>query len=161
MAKGYIMRKSKTTIYVRETATAEELKLIEEHRKLGWVVVPCKPKEEKVVEPHEVTEEFKISYDKVRKEDMVDYIKKFKKDDKDALKNFAIAAHKTVKGEKSVDKKGNPKYNQIAAKRYFFETFFPDRWEEIKKMLDERKFKSKEAKKRNEIQQELLSFLEI
>ena len=161
MAKGYIMRESKKKIYVRETATAEELKLIEEHRKLGWVVVPCKPKEEKVVEPHEVTEEFNISYDKVRKEDMVAYIKNFKKDEKDALKNFAIAAHKTVKGEKSVDKKGNPKYNQIAAKQYFYKTFFPEKWKEIQVMLDERKFKSKEAKERNAIQQELLSFLEV
>ena len=158
MAKGYIMRESKKKIYVRETATAEERKKIEEYVKLGWVAVPCKPKEEKEVVPHTVTKEFNISYDEVRKEDMVKYIKEFVEDEK-ALKNFAIAAHKTVKGEKSVDKDGNPKYNQIAAKRYFYETFFPKKWEEIKVMLENRKFKTKAAKERNAIQQELLDLL--
>lgn len=158
MAKGYIMRESKKKIYVRETATAEERKTIEEYVKCGWVAVPCKPKEEKVVVPHTVTKEFNISYDEVRKEDMVKYIKEFVEDE-NALKNFAIAAHKTVKGEKSVDKDGNPKYNQIAAKRYFYETFFPKKWEEIKVMLENRKFKTKAAKERNAIQQELLDLL--
>ena len=89
MAKGYIMRESKKKIYVRETATAEERKTIEEYVKCGWVAVPCKPKEEKVVVPHTVTKEFNISYDEVRKEDMLKYIKEFVEDEK-ALKNSTL-----------------------------------------------------------------------
>lgn len=159
MASNLIKRKSKLTVYVKEGATAEELKEVRRLVELGWVSQSCKPKEEKVIVPHEITKEFNIKYDDVRKEDMIKYIKEFVEDE-NALKSFAIEAHKTIKGEKSVNKKGNPKYNQIAAKRYFYKTYFPEKWKKIEEQLENRKFKTKEQKEKNALQKELLSLLE-
>lgn len=129
---------------------------------LGWISKPCKPKVEEKPKPHEITEEFNIEYDEVRKEDMVRYIKTFIKDD-EKYAAFAEAAHCNIKGEKlyKKDKDGNKvrKYNQIAAKQYFYKTFFPEKWKVIAEMLENRKFKSAEAKEKNEMEKEMLSLL--
>lgn len=148
----------KNTVYVYPEATAEELEEVKKLIAIGWTSKIGKRKEEVEVEPHEITKEFNIGYDEVRKEDMVKYIKGFV-EDKEALKNFAIAAHKTVKGKENLDKNGKPKYNHIAAKQYFYKTFFPKKWEDIEKMLDERKFKTKAKKEAADIDKELKSFL--
>ena len=150
-----IKKKTIMTIYVKDTATAEELKEVATYKKLGWLVKPCASKVSKEEVPHEVTADFNIGYDEVRKEDMVNYIKNILKDDK-ALKEFAVASHQTVKGEKSTTKSGKPKYNHIAAKRYFYKTHFPKKWAEIEKVLENRKFKTVAEKNRNAIEEELL-----
>ena len=160
MASNLIKRTKSLTVIVKEGATAEELKEVRRLVELGWVSKPQKKKAKKEEVPHEVTAEFNISYDEVRKVDMVKYIKQFiLEKDENALKNFAIAAHKKVNGEPSVTEKGKPKFNIIAAKRYFYATYFKEEWKKIEKTLEDRKFKSKDAKEKNEIQKELLSLL--
>lgn len=160
MASNLIKRTKSLTVIVKEGATAEELKEVKRLVELGWVSKPQKKKEKKEEIPHEITAEFNISYDKVRKVDMVKYIKQFVLEkDENALKNFAIAAHKKVNGEPSVTDKGEPKFNIIAAKRYFYATYFKEEWKKIEKTLEDRKFKSKAAKENNEIQKELLALL--
>ena len=158
MASNLIKRTKTSTVIVKDGATAEELKEVRRLVECGWKSKPMKKKEKKEEIPHEITAEFKISYDKVRKVDMVKYIKEFVKDE-NALKEFAIAAHKTVNGEPSVTEKGEPKFNIIAAKRYFYATYFKEEWKKIEKELEDRKFKSKAAKEKNEIQKELLALL--
>ena len=158
MASNLIKRTKSLTVIVKDGATAEELKEVRRLVELGWVSKPQKKKEKKEEIPHEITAEFNISYDDVRKVDMVKYIKEFVKDE-NALKEFAIAAHKKVNGEPSVTEKGKPKFNIIAAKRYFYATYFKEEWKKIEKTLEDRKFKSKAAKEKNEIQKELLSLL--
>lgn len=153
-----IKRKKTLTVLVKDTATKEELLEVKRLVELGWISKPCKAKVEKVVEEHIITEDFDINYDKVRKEDMIKYIQKFK--DEKALKDFANASHKKVNGEKSVDKNGKPKYNQIAAKQYFYKTFFPEKWKEIEKMLEDRRFKSSKAKEINELDKLLKDLLD-
>jgi hypothetical protein len=154
-----IIKRTKTlTVLVKDTATKEDLLEVKRLVELGWVSKPCKPKVEKKEVEHIVTESFDISFDEVRKIDMVKYIKEFVKEE-DALKKFSIAAHKKKNGEPSVNKEGKPKYNQLAAKYYFFQTFFPDKWVEIEKMLNERQFKSKKAKEENAIDKELKALL--
>ena len=157
MASNLIKRTKSLTVIVKDGATAEELKEVRRLVELGWVSKPQK-KEKKEEISHEITAEFNISYDDVRKVDMVKYIKEFVKDE-NALKEFAIAAHKKVNGEPSVTEKGKPKFNIIAAKRYFYATYFKEEWKKIEKTLEDRKFKSKAAKEKNEIQKELLSLL--
>ena len=158
MASNLIKRTKTSTVIVKDGATAEELKEVRRLVECGWKSKPMKKKEKKEEIPHEITAEFKISYDKVRKVDMVKYIKEFVKDE-NALKEFAIAAHKKVNGEPSVTEKGEPKFNIIAAKRYFYATYFKEEWKKIEKELEDRKFKSKAAKEKNEIQKELLALL--
>ena len=153
-----IKRTKSLTVLVKDTATKEELAEVKRLVELGWVSKPCKPKVEKVEEEHIITESFDVHFDKVRKIDMVKYIKEFVKEE-DALKKFSIAAHKRKNGEPSTTKDGEPKYNQLAAKTYFFKTFFPDRWVEIDKMLKERQFKSKKAKEENALDKELKDLL--
>ena len=158
MASNLIKRTKTSTVIVKDGATAEELKEVRRLVECGWKSKPMKKNEKKEEIPHEITAEFKISYDKVRKVDMVKYIKEFVKDE-NALKEFAIAAHKKVNGEPSVTEKGEPKFNIIAAKRYFYATYFKEEWKKIEKELEDRKFKSKAAKEKNEIQKELLALL--
>lgn len=154
-----IIKRTKTlTVLVKDTATKEDLLEVKRLVELGWVSKPCKTKVEKVEEEeHIIDENFNIDYDKVRKIDMVKYIQKFK--DQKALDDFAEASHSNINGEKTFNKKGERKYNQIAAKTYFFKTFFPDRWVEIEKMLENRKFKSSKAKEINEVDKLLKSLL--
>lgn len=142
MAKDYIVRKSTNTIFVKESAT-EELKkeLVNTYGTLGWTIKPCQSKK-KVVIAHEITKEFNIEFDKVQKDDMLKYLVEFVKDE-EKIKAFAKNAHMTTKGEPSITKKGKPKYNHLAAKRYFFKTYFPSKWAEIEKVLESRKFKTK------------------
>lgn len=158
MASNLIKRTKSLTVIVKEGATAEELKDVRRLVECGWTSKPMKKKEKKEEIPHEITAEFNIGYDDVRKVDMVKYIKEFVKDE-NALKEFAIAAHKKVNGEPSVTEKGEPKFNIIAAKRYFYATYFKEEWKKIEKTLEDRKFKSKAAKEKNEIQKELLDLL--
>lgn len=164
MASNLIKKKKTLTVYVKENATAEELKEVKRLVELGWVSKPCKPKaEQKEVVPHEVTKDFNISYDEVRKEDMYKYVKEFVTDE-EKKKAFAVAAHSNIKGEMlyKEDKKNNtkiPKYNQIAAKQFFYKTFFPEKWKEIEKMLEERKFKSAKAKEKNEMENYFLDLM--
>lgn len=167
--KNYIVKKSKGIVYLRNGITkAEE----EEVRKLypKWTIIPCKPAKKKP-EAHTITKEFDVSYDEVQKEDMVKYIKEFKKDDPDALKNFAVASHKSKKGEvKMITKKKDGKdvkvaqYYHLSAKDYFFQTYFADRWEEILEMKAERqakftKQKSAEALAKEAMEDELQNLL--
>lgn len=159
MASNLIKRKKSLTVIVKDGATAEELKEVRRLVELGWISKPQKKKKKEEI-PHEITAEFNISYDEVRKVDMVKYIKQFVlAKDENALKEFAKAAHKKVNGEPSITDKGEPKFNIIAAKRYFYATYFKEEWKKIEKKLEDRKFKSKAAKEKNEIQKELLALL--
>ena len=153
MAKNYIVKKSTGTVYLRHTITKKEEAEVRE-KFSHWTIKPCKPPREKVA-PHEITEEFNIPYDKVQKEDMFNYLKMFKTEED--LKAFAQAAHKSKKGEVKKTKKtfiidGNKvekevyQYFHLAAKDYFFETHFAERWKAIKAMKEERKEKFKKAK---------------
>ena len=171
--KNYIVKPSTGTVYLRQGITKKEE---DEVRKLysHWVIKPCKPAKKKP-EAHTITEDFNIPYDEVQKEDMYKYIKQFKTEQD--LKDFAIASHKSKKGEikkvkKMIIRNGKKKeeevlqYFHIAAKDYFFATFFPKRWEEILAMKEERKAKfskgkSEEAKQKEAMELELLDLLNI
>lgn len=153
MAKNYIVKASKGIVYLRHNITKKEEAEVRE-KYSHWIIKPCKPPREKA-EPHTITEEFDIPYDKVQKEDMFNYIKMYKTEED--LKAFAQAAHRSKKGDtkkvkktfiidgKKVEKEVY-QYFHLAAKDYFFETHFPDRWKKIKEMKDERKEKFKKAK---------------
>lgn len=168
--KNYIVKSSKGIVYLRNGITKEEEA---EVRKLyaNWIIKPCKPAKVKP-EPHNVDEKFEITYDEVQKEDMVNYIKNFVKEE-GALKDFAIASHQSKKGAtKMVKKTINGKkvevaqYFHISAKDYFFEKYFPDRWEKILELKAERKAKfskgkSDEAKKKEAMELELLDLLNV
>lgn len=166
--KNYIVKSSKGIVYLRNGITKEEEA---EVRKMysKWTIVPCKPPKKKP-EAHEVTKEFNISYDEVQKEDMVTYIKQFVKDE-NALKEFAVASHKSKKGiVKMITKKKDNKevkvaqYFHLSAKDYFFEKYFPAKWEEIQQMKAERqakftKKKSAEVLAKEAMEDELQSLL--
>lgn len=166
--KNYIVKSSKGIVYLRNGISKEEEA---EVRKLysKWTIVPCKPPKKKPV-THDITKDFNVSYDEVQKEDMVNYIKQFVKEP-DALKEFAVASHQSKKGvKKMVTKKKDGKEVQVAqyfhlsAKDYFFEKYFPDRWEEIQKMKAERqakftKKKSAEVLAKEAMEDELQSLL--
>lgn len=159
MASNLIKKEKTLTVYVKENATAEELKEVKRLVEIGWTSKPCKPKVKKEEIPHEITKDFKIKYDEVRKVDMVKYIKEFV-DDENALKEFAKASHKLKNGQPSLTKSGKRKFNIISAKKYFYSTYFAEEWKKIEKMLEDRKFKSKAAKENNEIEKELLDLLD-
>lgn len=166
--KNYIVKTSKGIVYLRNGITAEEEA---EVRKLysKWEIKRCKPPKKKP-EKHVVNKEFNISYDEVQKEDMIKYIKEYV-DDPNALKEFAIASHKTKKGQqKIINKTINNKevkvaqYFHLSAKDYFFEKYFPEKWEEILKMKEDRqkkfvKKKSEEAIAKENMELELQKLL--
>ena len=84
------------------------------------------------------------------------------------LKAFAVASHKPVKKldkegkevEKKVKTKKNtdiPMYYHISAKRYFFETYFKELWDnQIKNKLNA---KNKKTDNIDKMEQELLKLL--
>jgi hypothetical protein len=154
-----IKREKKMTVYVFPNATSDELKEVETLKKLGWIIKPAteKKEEKKKVTDVEITEDFNIKFDEATKEQMIDFIKKFKS--AEDLKMFAVASHKNKDGEVVKNKDGKPRYFHLNAKRYFYETFFSQRWVEIKKMLDERGFKAGAKKKANALEEELLNLL--
>lgn len=155
-----IKREKKMTVYVFPNATADELKEIEAYKKLGWIIKPAadkKEKEKKVTVDVEITEDFNIKFDEATKEQMIEFIRKFKSNED--LKMFAVASHKNKAGEVVRNKDGKPRYFHLNAKRYFYETFFPKKWVEIKKMLDERGFKAGAKAKANALEEELLNLL--
>lgn len=153
-----IKREKKMTVYVFPNATAEELKETEILKKLGWIVKPATEKEKEVKKSHgEITEDFNIKFDEATKEEMIEFIKKFKTDED--LKMFAIASHKNKAGEIVKNKDGKPRYFHLNAKRYFYETFFPKKWTDIKEMLDARGFKAGAKAKANALEDELLNLL--
>lgn len=157
--KSNLIKREKTmTVYVFPNATPEELKVVETLRKLRWTVKPATEKKQEVKKTHgEITEDFNIKFDEATKEEMIEFIKKFKSDED--LKGFAVASHKNKAGETVFNKDGKPRYFHLNAKRYFYETFFPKKWVEIKKMLDERGFKAGAKAKLNALEEELLGLL--
>lgn len=154
-----IKREKKMTVYVFPNATSDELKEVETLKKLGWIIKPAteKKEEKKKVTDVEITEDFNIKFDEATKGQMIEFIKKFKSNED--LKMFAVASHKNKDGEVVKNKDGKPRYFHLNAKRYFYETFFPKKWVEIKKMLDERGFKAGAKKKANALEEELLNLL--
>lgn len=155
-----IKREKKMTVYVFPNATADEFKEIETLKKLGWIIKPATEKKEekkKVTKDVEITEDFNIKFDEVTKEQMIEFIRKFKTEED--LKMFAVASHKNKAGEVKKNKDGKPRYFHLNAKRYFYETFFPKKWADIKKVLDERGFKAGAKKKANALEEELLNLL--
>jgi hypothetical protein len=78
--KGYIVRNSQQTIFVKSIATEEEIEFIKEkYGKLGWLILPCKNEGKKPVkaEAHEnIDKDFNIPYDKVNKADIEIFVSK-------------------------------------------------------------------------------------
>ena len=119
--KGYIVRKSQKTIFVRSTATDDEIKFINDtYNKLGWIILPCKAndrRKETATENYVVDEKFEIPYDKAKKAHIMEYAKKYLSPEE--YTEF-IKASFIVK----VDDKGNkkPSYRHIKAKDFIFKT---------------------------------------
>ena len=157
MAKSNLIMREKTcVVYVKNGATAEELEKVKRLRELGWISKPCITKEEKEKNKinHDVTKDFNISYDEVHKEDMIKYLEDYGTEEQ--KKAFAYHAFRDINGNPVYNKDGKPKFNMISAKRYFYKTFFSDRWIAIEKMLEDRKFK---ASKKKETEDKLLKWL--
>lgn len=144
MAKSNLIKKTKTmVVFVKSTATEEELKEVNRLVSIGWTSKPCITKEEKEKNKikHKVDEKFNISYDEVLKEDMIEYLEKYKSEKEQ--KDFAYHAFRTINKEIVYNKDGKPRFNMISAKQYFYKTFFPEKWEEIDKKLKARQWQKK------------------
>lgn len=155
MAKNYIVRKKSSTIFFKAGITKAEREAVEKEY-AGWAFRACQPKKAPA-EKHIVDAKFDISYDSVQKDDMVEYIEKFV-NDKNALKDFAVASHKSKKGEVKRNSKGKLMYFHISAKDYFFEKYFPEKWADIQQLKESRKFKG--GSKTPNTEDKLLALLE-
>lgn len=153
--KGYIVRKTKKTIFVKSTATKEEIDFVnKEFGKLGWLILPCKNEGKKPVkaEAHEnIDKDFNIPYDKVNKADIEVFVSKFLP--KELYNDFIKSAY-TIKK----DKKGNekPSYHHIRAKDFIFKNCFADRFEVIE---ERRKTTSAKKKELEEADKNILAIL--
>ena len=93
MAKSNLIMREKTcVVYVKNSATAEELEKVKRLVALGWTSKPCITKEEKEKNKieHNVGEDFNIDYDEVRKEDMIKYLEDYGTEEQ--KKDFAYHA---------------------------------------------------------------------
>ena len=155
MSKGYIVRKTKKTIFVKSTATKEEIDFVnKEFGKLDWLILPCKNEGKKPVkaEAHEnIDKDFNIPYDKVNKADIEVFVSKFLP--KELYNDFIKSAYTIEK-----DKKGNekPSYHHIRAKDFIFKNCFPERFKKIEDRRNETKAKKKELEKE---QKDILAIL--
>ena len=155
--KGFIVRKSQKTVFVKSTATDEEIKFVNDnYGRLGWLILPCinEGKEKKKTtrrKPIEVDETLNIPYDKILKEEVLAYAQNYLSDDEYTA--FVKEAY-TIK----TDKKGNetPSYRHIKAKDFIFKTKFPDRFEKVANRRS-----SKSSKKKGELSQEDTDILAI
>ena len=155
--KGFIVRKSQKTVFVRSTATDEEIEFVKDnYGRLGWLILPCKnegkekPKTTKR-KPIEVDETLNIPYDKILKEEVLAYAQKYLTQEEKI--EFIKEAY-TIKK----DKKGNekPSYRHIKAKDFIFKTKFADRFEKV-----ENRRSSKASKEKCELSQEDIDILSI
>lgn len=153
--KGYIVRKTKKTIFVKSTATKEEIDFVnKEFGKLGWLILPCKNegKKQENAEAHkDITAEFEIPYDKVNKADIEIFVEKFLP--KELYAEFIKASYTIKKDKKGKEK---PSYHHIRAKDFIFKNCFPDRFKAIEDRRNETKAKEKELEKE---QQDILAIL--
>lgn len=153
--KGYIVRNSQQTIFVKSIATEEEIEFIKEkYGKLGWLILPCKNEGKKPVkaEAHEnIDKDFNIPYDKVNKADIEVFVSKFLP--KELYNDFIKSAYTIEK-----DKKGNekPSYHHIRAKDFIFKNCFADRFKAIE---DRRKTTSAKKKELEEADKNILAIL--
>lgn len=155
--KGFIVRKSQKTVFVKSTATDEEIEFItDKYGRLGWLILPCKnegkekPKTTKR-KAVEVDETLNIPYDKILKEEVLAYAKEYLTPEE--YTEFIKEAY-TIKK----DKKGNekPSYRHIKAKDFIFKTKFPDRFEKVANRRS-----SKASKKKGELSKEDTDILAI
>lgn len=156
MSKGYIVRKTTKKVFVKSTATAEEIKFVNDsYARLGWEVLPCKnegkkPKKTK----REVNETLKdITYDDIIKEELLEFAEKYLT--KEEYTEFIKASY-TIR----VDKKGNkkPSYHHIKAKDFIFKLKFAEAFAVIEARRNKKsKEETEEEKKLNDT---ILSILE-
>ena len=160
MKKGYIVRKSKKTVFVKSTATDEEIKFITDtYGRLGWLILPCKNekakanKSAKAKEEKEYTvdEKFEIPYDKVKKEHILKYAEKYLSPEEYTA--FIKTAY-TIKEDNNGKK--TPSYRHIKAKDFIYKTKFAERFTEI-----ENRRNKKKAPKKPETSEADLKILEI
>lgn len=152
--KGFIVRKSEKTVFVRSTATDEEIKFVNEnYGRLGWLILPCKNegKPKAARKAVEVDETLNIPYDEILKEEVLAYAQKYLT--KDEYTAFIKEAY-TIKKDK--DGKEKPSYRHIKAKDFIFKTKFPDRFDKVANRRS-----SKARKKKGELSKEDIDILAI
>lgn len=152
--KGFIVRKTTKKIFVRASATAEEIKYVNDnYARLGWEIYPCKNEGKKPEkrEAREVNEKLDgITYDDILKEELLAFVNKYLS--KEEYTDFIKASY-TVR----VDKKGNkkPRYHHIKAKDFIFKLKFAEAFKEIEAR------RNKKAKKDKELEQTEIDILSI
>lgn len=152
--KGFIVRKTAKKIFVRASATAEEIKYVNDnYARLGWEIYPCKnegkkPEKRKAREVNENLDG--ITYDDILKEELFSFVKQFLSNEE--YTEFIKASY-TIKK----DKKGNekPSYHHIKAKDFVYKLKF----EETFKQIEARR--NKKAKKDKELAQAEIDILSI
>lgn len=155
--KGFIVRKSTKKIFVRASATAEEIKYVNDnYARLGWEILPCKNegKKPEKKEPREVNEKLDgITYDDIIKEELLEFAEKYLT--KEEYTEFIKASY-TVR----VDNKGNkkPSYHHIKAKDFIFNLKFAETFKKIKDRRNKTKKVETEAEKK--LNDTILSILE-
>lgn len=173
--KGYKVYTEKKKVFIYPDATNEEKEVVAHYESvLGYTIFLGKrqAKEETVDTAEKIdlkninAENAWEAYNKITKQEMYDYIVANKPEED--LKAFAVASHKPVKKldkegkevEKKVKTKKNtdiPMYYHISAKRYFFETYFKELWDnQIKNKLNA---KNKKTDNIDKMEQELLKRL--
>lgn len=156
MKKGYIVRKSTKKVFVKSTATAEEIKFINDtYARLGWEVSPCKNEGKKPTKTkREVNETLKdITYDDIIKEELLEFAENYLT--KEEYTEFIKASY-TVRVDKNGKKK--PSYHHIKAKDFIFKLKFA---EAFKKIEDRRnKTKKVETEEEKKLNDTILSILE-
>jgi hypothetical protein len=173
--KGYKVYAEKKKVFIYPDATNEEKEVVAHYESvLGYTIFLGKrqAKEETVDTAEKIdlkninAENAWEAYNKITKQEMYDYIVANKPEED--LKAFAVASHKPVKKldkegkevEKKVKTKKNtdiPMYYNISAKRYFFETYFKELWDnQIKNKLNA---KNKKTDNIDKMEQELLKRL--
>lgn len=176
--KGFSKYDKKKIIRIFPDATDEEKEIVAQYESiLGYTVVlgqrTPKDANKKAVDSakknylEDINEDNAWNaYNKISKEEMYNYIKEHNKED---LKAFAVASHKPVKKKDETEEDlakriktnedGEPMYYHISAKRYFFETYFKELWDN--QIKDKLNAKNKKTDKDEEetTEQKLLKLL--
>lgn len=173
--KGYKVYAEKKKVFIYPDATNEEKEVVAHYESvLGYAIFLGKrqQKEEKVDTAEKIdleninAENAWNAYNKISKEEMYNYIEEHNED----LKAFAVASHKPVKKKDETEEDlakriktnedGEPMYYHISAKRYFFETYFKELWDnQIKDKLNAKNKKTDKIGKEETMEQKLLELL--
>lgn len=148
--KSHLMKRTKgknaPIVFIYPGVTDEEMEEVKFLIKLGWNYKYSNNRKEdneedkKQKKENVVDEKFEIRYEEITKKNMLDYLTNIKKVDEKEIEKFALESCKSIKtGEYVYTNDGKLKYNHLAAKEYFYKTYFKDRYEKMKKDKDDKK----------------------